>query len=661
MRPHLLLLVLTSISACNIESGLNGKPPEAEPFDTGADTDPPVDDTDVPPTEEVCNGADDDGDGLIDEGFPDADLNGRADCLDAECPVLDVGDAGVVAIVEECEGTTGGGGTVVTDPWSVRTKWTFRAPSVDASASNSYSQPVIGNLDDDNGDGVIDENDSPEVVVVAFGSRGHIVAIDGATGAEKWVYSGSTTTGGVIIADIDSDGRPDVVSFDASARPMALEGDGTLKWTAARSPSSTSYPLVSTADLDGNGTPEIIADDLVLDGPTGTVLFSLNASTSNPYRIAAVADVDQDGDQEIFMTGNAYDSDGTLLWSTGEVGTYGFWPIILNADTDDEAEIGFVGQNWTLWEDDGTRIYSVRYGATAQPGPPCAGDFDGDGVAEVAWPAYQTLVMYELDGTPVWSVPMNDTSGLAGCSGYDVDNDGALEVLFADQDSFKIIDGRTGATNYVNNDHASGTVFEYPVVADLDADGHTEIVLVSNYGATWGLAAAFEHNGDGWPAAGSTWATHDFAITNINSDGSVPAVPEASWLKYNVYRARVAADDPSTPDLVASIREVCVADCDYGPVLVGVQVANQGGSDVDAGVILSLYAEDDVPRLVATVVLPEIPAGTMLDGITIELTPADIGLNGYTAVIDDDGTGIDAVNECDEDNNADTWADIACP
>lgn len=658
LRPCLILLVL---SGCVIDSGLNEKPEEGEGFDTATTIDPPVDtDTDIPPPEEECNGYDDDGDGLIDEDFPDDNANGRADCLDLTCDIS-VGSADVVALIEECQGTTGSGGTEVVDPWSVREKWTFRAPSADSSASNSYSQPVIGNLDDDNGDGRIDEDDSPEVVIVAFGSRGYIVAVDGATGVEKWSYAGSTTTGGVIIADIDSDGRPDVVTYDSSQRPMALEGDGTLKWTASRSPTATSYPLISTADLDEDGNPEVIADDLVLEGATGDVLFSLNNSISNPYRIAAVADVDNDGDQEIFMGGTAYDSDGSTLWTTGEIGTYGFWPIILNADSDDEAEIGFVGQNWTLWEDDGTEIYSVRYGATAQPGPPCAGDFDGDGVAEVAWPAYQTLVMYELDGTAVWSVPMNDTSGLAGCSGYDFNNDGALEILFADQDSFKILDGATGATNYINNDHASGTVFEYPVVADLDADGHTEIVLVSNYGATWGLAVAFEHDGDGWPAAGSTWATHDFAITNINPDGSVPAAPEPSWLKYNVYRARVAADDPSTADLIATIDDVCVADCTYGPVQVSLRVANQGGIDVDAGATLALYAEDETRRLIATVTLPAIPMGAMIEGIVVDLDPADVGFYGFTAVVDDDGYGLDSVGECDETNNEDTWSDVYCP
>lgn len=665
MRLASLLTLSTGLvlSACSVDNTLKGKVDEPEPFDTGTTWDTSHDTGEIPFDEEVCDGADNDSDGQVDEGFPDDNANGRADCLDSECPAMQFNTPGSITINSECQGTTSSSsGAEIVDPWSVRTKWSFRAPSADSSASNSYTQPVIGNLDDDNGDGQIDEDDNADVVVNAFGSTGYIVAIDGATGAEKWSYRGSCSTCGVIIADVDNDGAPEVIGYDSSVRPIAINGDGSLKWTASRSPTSTSYPLVTIADLEEDGVPEIIADDLVIDGPSGSTLFSLNASASNPYRIAAVADVDLDGDQEIFMTGKAYDSDGTELWSTGQVGTYGFWPVIINADEDDEAEIGFVGQKWSLWEHDGTEIFNVSYGSTAQPGPPCAGDFDGDGITEVAWPAYQTLVMYELDGTAVWSVPMNDTSGLAGCSGFDVNNDGALEILFADQDSFKIFDGSTGAVNYQNNDHASGTVFEYPSVADMDADGHAEIVIASNYGATWGVLNVFEHDGTGWPAAGTTWGLHDFAITNIEPDGSVPRNPEPYWTKYNVYRARVAADDPSTPDLTAEITDICLMDCIYGPIKVGVQVQNEGGVDVDAGVIVSLYANDETgSRLIGTQTMPAIAMGTRIDGVTFDVLPGDLGRYGFTAVVDDNGTGDGAVSECDEDNNVDVYADSLCP
>ena len=661
-RPAALLLLL--LAGCGVDNALNPKDDGNSGFDTGDDPPGGVDsDSADPPATEECNGVDDDGDGQVDEGFVDADGNGRADCMDQECPALTVGSAGNVTIVEECQGTTGGSSGEVADPWKVRIKWQVTSPAGYPTYTNSYHSPMIGNLNDDNGDGVINEDDTPEVVVNApTGSAGIILVLDGATGAEEWVWTGAGIGSGIVIADVDADGAPDVVTSDASGLAVALDGRGSLKWRATRMPSYAYYNLITVADIEEDGVPEVIIDDLVLDGPSGATRFSLNANVANPYRMVAVADADRDGQQEMFIAGKAYRSDGTLWWDSGESGGYGFWPVVVQADGDDEAEVGFVGQNWSLYEHDGSRIYQRSYGQ-AQPGPPCVGDFDGDGTAEVAWPAYQNLVMYELDGSPVWSVPINDTSGLAGCSGYDVNGDGALEILFADQTSFSIFDGSTGANLYSNPNHRSGTLFEYPTVADTDHDGHAEILITSNYWTgSWGVVTAFENDGDGWPAAGSTWAIHDFAITNIESDGSIPVSPDPYWLTYNVYRARVAADDPSSADLTVQITDACVMDCTYGPVTVAVQVANQGAVDVSAGASLSLYAvEGSSNRLVAVAMLPEIPQGMELDGITFDLAPEDVGLYGFRAVIDDDGTGRGIVNECDEDNNFDEYADAWCP
>ena len=659
IRPLFLLEVLP---ACAIDNNLKGNSDDPSAFDSFDSRDVPIDTYGTVDGEE-CNGIDDDGDGQTDEGFEDRDANGRVDCLDGECPPLTAGDAGTVSITAECEGTSGGGGAEITDAWNVKIKWQVKSPARYASNQHSYVQPVIGNLDDDNGDGLVTEDDTPEVIVNTHGTQGVVLVLDGATGAEKWTYAGTGTGSGIITADIDNDGSPDVVTYNSSGRAIALSATGALKWTASRAPTMTGYAQISVADLDEDGVPEVIADDLILDGPSGSVLFSLNAASSAPYRMAAIADVDNDGDQEIFIAGKGFNSDGTALWSSGQVGTYGMWPVVVQADGDDDAEIGWVGAKWSLYEPDGTRIYERSYGTSAQPGPPCVGDFDGDGQAEVAWGAYQTFVMYELDGTPVWSVPMNDTSGLAGCSGYDVNNDGALEILFADQTTFKILDGSTGATLYSNPNHRSGTLFEYPSVADIDHDGHAEILITSNYwSGAWGVVTAFEHDGSGWPAAGSTWAVHDFAITNIEPDGSVPMNPEPYWTKYNVYRARVAADDPATPDLIANITDVCVSDCVYGPVALSVQVSNPGGSDVNAGAILAVYANDETStRLIGTAVLPAVAAGTKLAGIEFELTVADVGSRGFIAIVDDDGTGVGAVSECDELNNEDRFMDAACP
>ena len=644
-------------SGCVIDSGLNAKH-VAEGEDTsGFDFTPDSGSDSAALPEEECNGTDDDGDGEVDEGFPDDDANGRVDCLDEECPALTLGIAGDVAIVEECEG--GSTVTPVADPWDVAVQWTFKLSS--GGMNQSATTPVVGNLNDDDGDGDIDEDDSPDVVTNMIDSpfvNAAIVAIDGATGVEEWSFASAGFATGVAIADVDADGAPDVLGYDSSGHAVALEGDGTLKWRSSSTISIANLTLISVADLNEDGKPEVIAYDTVFSGANGKKIFQMDAGSAG-YAMAAIGDVDLDGDQELAFAGKLYDSSGTLLWNSGETGTYGFWPIIIQADSDPEAEIGFVGAGWTLWEPDGTNIYKRSYG-TAQPGPPCAGDFDGDGVAEVAWGASANFVEYELDGTKVWSVPMDDSSGLAGCSGYDVDGTGGLEILFADQTTFKIFDGATGATNYSNNKHSSGTAFEYPSVADIDHDGHAEILFVSNDVLRDAPSAitALEHAGAGWPASGSTWGLHDFAITNINPDGSVPKNPDPYWNVYNVYRARVAADDPASADLLADITDVCIADCDYGPVAVGVWVQNQGAADVDAGAELVLYAVDGgVPRQVASTVLPAIAAGSSLDGIQFDLTAVDIGNEGFSVAIDTTF----AVGECDEDNNEGEWRDTVCP
>lgn len=214
---------------------------------------------------------------------------------------------------------------------------------------------------------------------------------------------------------------------------------------------------------------------------------------------------------------------------------------------------------------------------------------------------------------------------------------------------------------YENTDHSSVTVVDYPVVADLDHDGSAEIVVVNSGTTTQGFTVYGQSN-DGWTSSGSTWATHDFAVTNLLPDGTVPSPPVPSWQEYNVFRARPSFENenPSASDLLVDITDVCVADCDYGPVELAFQVTNQGLADVDAGALVAVYAKDTEPRLVATVSLPAVPAGTTIAGIAVELAPADIGVYGFLVRVDDEGTGGQTEGECDETNNEAVYSEVDC-
>ncbi|MFK7927986.1 MAG: FG-GAP repeat domain-containing protein, partial [Myxococcota bacterium] len=489
-----------------------------------------------------------------------------------------------------------------------------------------------------------------------------LVVLRGDGGSEVWSSPGWNGGGGIAMADVDGDGITDIVGFGADGTVRAVDATGRVLWSGGRV--TTTYPQATVADLDGDGNPEVIADTQVLNGSTGALLFTLPINASIPYRLPAVADLDQNGTQEIILGNSVFSSTGQLMWTSPVRGSYGHWAAVLDTDGDPQAEVAMVGGGQLAIHDhDGTQKVLTSAGGT-QPGAPCVADFDGDGQAEIAWGSSSTLNMYETDGRQRWGASVDDSSGLASCSGYDIDGDGAYEVLFADQNTFHIFDGTTGVLLYSQGGHASGTLWEYPSVADLDNDGSAEIVITSNnyYLGGWSGVTVFGHNGDGWMKSGNTWHTHDYAVTNILADGSVPARPEPWWQTYNVYRARPAVDSAAT-DLQVRITDVCYVGCeDDNLVQVAVQVLNTGGVDVPAGVPVSIYGNSGgVYTLIGTQTLAEpVPSGRALESIEVNFRKDQVGTDGFLIRVDDDGSGTGPHVECDEANNEATYNDPPC-
>jgi hypothetical protein len=286
-------------------------------------------------------------------------------------------------------------------------------------------------------------------------------------------------------------------------------------------------------------------------------------------------------------------------------------------------------------------------------------DFDGDGEVEIAIPANNTLSVWETNGTQNWGQAIQDSSGLCGCSGYDVDGDGAYEVLYADEVRFRIFDGATGTILYENTDHSSGTLWEYPVTADVDNDGSAEIVIASN-GNPWMGVTVFGHDGDGWAKSGPTWGTHDFAVTNLEPDGTVPSPAPLPWQVYNVFRARPVVDNPGQADLVGFVHDYCITDCVDGPIYISYGVYNQGGWDAATGSPVSLYGLDgDEWFLLDTQSIGEVDAGMSVPGGVFEITP-DQWINGIVISADDGGQGFGLVEECNEANNAHVYHEQIC-
>ncbi|MDP6935437.1 MAG: hypothetical protein QGG40_21125, partial [Myxococcota bacterium] len=111
------------------------------------------------------------------------------------------------------------------------------------SFTHPYVMPAVGNLSDDNGDGLIDGDDIPDIVYVAYDDAGsshgclHVVSGDGSAEVFSvctFTWEGATyglsTRAGSAIGDLEGDGSPDIVSIGTDGSIFAFENDGTVKW-----------------------------------------------------------------------------------------------------------------------------------------------------------------------------------------------------------------------------------------------------------------------------------------------------------------------------------------------------------------------------------------------------------------------------------------------
>ncbi len=414
---------------------------------------------------EICDGVDNDHDGEVDEGFPDVDGDGRADCVDDDCPVTAT-EAGEVETVGDCDGINPG---IIDDPWEVELEWTFES----VPGEGFFALPVTGQLGD------IDRLGLPTIIAVDTDpgqEQGSLLALQGDGDGVVWQQEGVLEFGGTAIGDVDADGKSDVIAILSDGCVTMVDGSGGQRWISDR-PVSYLAAVPVIADLDRDGATEVIVDTLVLQGADGSVLMEF-PEPQTIHQTMVVADVDLDGVDEVFLGEYMYDlEDGAL-----QIDVPATFLSVAVADLDDDPEGEIVsvkpGQI-RFFQHDGS-IYQTKPLPGDSAAPPAIADFDGDGAPEIAVPAGEYLAMVDTDGELLWQIPVTDPSCCAGCSAYDFDADGDYEVVYADQERLYIVDGPTGDVLTEYDSHTSGTVWEYPVIADVDGDDHVEIVMVSN-------------------------------------------------------------------------------------------------------------------------------------------------------------------------------------
>jgi len=502
------------------------------------------------------------------------------------------------------------------------------------TSRSSVTTPIVAQITDDNGDGLIDEDDTPDIIYVTYETNGVLRAMSGDGSAEilSVPVSGFNRTTLIAAADIDNDGIVEIIGIDSAKRVVALEHDGTPKWTSAALGNhvSTYDNAPAISDMDGDGNVEIIAGRAILDSAGNLIAAGDHGKGSGAGNGSAAmsfaVDVDGDGQQEVVVGDALYRMDGTAIWSNGEPDGY---PAVADFDLDGIPEIVVVWSNNIRLQrsTDGAVLWTAPVPG-GNGGPPTIADYDGDGLPEIGIAGTSTYTVWEGDGTEVWSNPTQDaSSGITGSAVFDFEGDGVADVVYADETRLWIYAGHNGAVKLEFEEHSSGTRLEYPVIADVDGDGEVEIAYVNEAynGGIRGLTVIGDAN-HSWQPGRKIWNQHAYHITNIADDGTIPANAAPNWGQFNNFRSgHVGPNDGlAIPGVQVFGADPCDGSCEDNLRTMYFQIGNGGAGQLSTEVEVEIYgiADDGVETLLDTLLFnPPLEAGDTTDGLPVEVDP----------------------------------------
>jgi hypothetical protein len=328
---------------------------------------------------------------------------------------------------------------------------------------------------------VAEVNDDGRLDVVVVDSADAAVSVllgrgDGTLQPRVFLPTAAAPPGGLAIADLDRDGRPDLAVAGAPAAVHLNDAVFAVgEWESFSSDAvdaGVAPSFVALGDFNRDGALDAAVANV---GPPGSVTIHLGAGNGtfaaappvdggpSPHAIA-VADLNRDGRLDLVVS-NLFDARIVVLLGNG-AGGFAATP-------------------------------SSPIVTGSSPGPPVAADVNGDGIPDILVPSADanTIAVLLGDGAGGFAAatPLQTVDSPMSVAVGDLNGDGALDVVVVHNDSGSTLsvflgvgDGTFGARDDVASFPAPRAV----VLADVNRDGHLDALV----GSIMSLAV---HLGDG--------------------------------------------------------------------------------------------------------------------------------------------------------------------
>jgi hypothetical protein len=293
-------------------------------------------------------------------------------------------------------------------------------------------------------------------------------------------------------------------------------------------------PFGIVADMDGDGRPDVVTFGLGITIRYGDDFSrSLQLRKNFQHSAIAVADFDHDGHPDIAAGQPVGGPDELLLYRTAteyETRTIGeIHPsVMLAADLDGDGVpdlVAISGNDVITAMNDGHGNFAApqRTGVRAQSTLLAAGDFDGDHKADVAVVNGDVLAVYRGDGRgglQLFPSPATQDA-ITAITAADLDRDGRSDLLLGTRDRVLVLRSTgSGFTAAAELQPGSGSETAQIAVADADHDGTPDVlVAATDRVAVWrnagGTATAFRRA----PDVTGVGVARGIVAADLNADG----------------------------------------------------------------------------------------------------------------------------------------------